>query len=182
MRIIVGLGNPGEQYAQTRHNIAWLYFDYLLGNVKWSENKKWSALVYEQGGCLYVRPLSFMNNSGQVVRKILDYYKLMPKKFGLLTKREADLSDVLTVIHDDLDIDFGLTKTALDSGSAGNRGVQSTIDNLKTKKFHRVRIGIKNEELRQPIPPEKFVLQKFKPDEKTQLPDIFSTINLEIIK
>ena len=182
MRIIVGLGNPGEQYAQTRHNVAWLYFDYLLGDVKWSENKKWPSLTYEKGDCLYIKPLSFMNNSGQVIRKVLDYYKLMPKKFGLLTKKESDLNEVLTVIHDDLDIDFGIIKIATDSGSAGQRGVQSIIDNLKTKKFHRLRIGIKNVELRQPIPPEKFVLQKFKPDEKKQLPDIFSKIKLEIIK
>jgi len=182
MRIIVGLGNPGEQYAKTRHNIAWLYLDYLLGDVKWSENKKWSALTYEQGDCLYVKPLSYMNNSGQVVRKILNYYKLIPKKFGLLAKKEADLNNVLTVIHDDLDIDFKTIKISTNSSSAGQKGVQSIIDYLKTKKFHRLRIGIKNNDLRQIIPPEKFVLQKFKPDEKHQLPDIFSKINLEIIK
>ena len=182
MRIIVGLGNPGEQYTQTRHNVAWLYLDYLLGDVKWSENKKWSALVYEQGDCLYIKPLSFMNNSGEVIRKVLDYYKLIPKRFGLLAKKEADLKDVLTVIHDDLDIDFGTVKETSDSSSAGHRGVQSTINILKTQKFHRLRIGIKNKELRQPIPSEKFVLQKFKPDEKNQLPNIFSKINIEIIK
>lgn len=182
MRIIVGLGNPGEKYQNTRHNIAWLYFDYVLGPVKWSENKKWSALVYEQGNCLYVKPLSFMNNSGLVVRKVIDYYKLLPKNFGLLTKKDSDLQEILTVIHDDLDISFGEHRLSFDSGSAGHRGVQSIIDHLKTKKFERLRIGIKNEQLRTVIPTEKFVLQNFPRPEKDQLNDIFSKISKVNIK
>lgn len=182
MRIIVGLGNPGEKYQNTRHNIAWLYFNHLLGEVKWSENKKWSALVYEQGDCLFVKPLSFMNNSGMTVRKIIDYYKLLPKNFGLLAKKDSDLQGVLTVIHDDLDIPFGQCRFSSDSGSAGHRGVQSIIDNLKTKKFKRLRIGIKNDQLKTVIPPEKFVLQNFPRPEKDQLPDIFSKINIDNLK
>jgi PTH1 family peptidyl-tRNA hydrolase len=153
-----------------------------LGPVKWSENKKWSALTYESGGALYVKPLSFMNNSGLVVRKILDYYKLLPKNFGLLTKKDANLQDVLTVIHDDLDIPFSEYKLSSDSGSAGHRGVGSIIDHLKTKKFPRIRIGIKNNLLRAPIPPDKFVLQRFSHEEKDRLADIFSTINIDNIK
>lgn len=182
MKIIVGLGNPGEQYKNTRHNIAWLYLDQILGPVKWSENKKWSALTYEAGLYLYVKPLSFMNNSGQVIQKILNYYKLLPKNLGLLLKKNADLSDELILIHDDLDINFGTYKISFDSTSAGHRGVQSTINYLKTKKFSRLRLGIKNDLLRNPIPPEKFVLQNFSPQEKNQLSDLFSQITIENIK
>lgn len=182
MKIIVGLGNPGEQYKNTRHNIAWLYLDQILGPVKWSENKKWSALTYEAGPYLYVKPLSFMNNSGQVIQKILNYYKLLPKNLGLLLKKNADLSDELILIHDDLDINFGTYKISFDSTSAGHRGVQSTINYLKTKKFTRLRLGIKNDLLRNPIPSEKFVLQNFSPQEKNQLSDLFSQITIENIK
>ena len=178
MKIIVGLGNPGEQYKNTRHNIGWLALDDLLGEVKWSENKKFNALIHEQGDYLYIKPLTFMNNSGQAVQKILNYYKLLPKNFGILSKKNSDLSDILTVIQDDLDINFGDFKIATDSSSAGHRGIQSIIDYLKTKKFTRLRLGIKNELLRTHIPPEKFVLQPFNHEEKERLKETFSKINI----
>lgn len=182
MKIIVGLGNPGEQYNNTRHNIGWLFLDNLLGDVKWRENKKWGASFYEDGDFLYVKPLTFMNNSGHAVRRVLDYYKLLPKNFGIINKKDSDLRDILTVIQDDLDIDFGNFKIATDSTSAGHRGIQSIINHLKTKKFARVRIGIKNELLRTHIPVEKFVLQPFNREEKEKLKEVFSKINIDNIK
>lgn len=178
MKIIVGLGNPGEQYKNTRHNIGWLALDDLLGEVKWTENKKFNSLIYKEGESLYVKPLTFMNNSGQAVQKILNYYKLLPKNFGILNKKNSDLSDILTVIQDDLDINFGDFKVATDSSSAGHRGIQSIIDYLKTKKFTRLRLGIKNELLRTHIPPEKFVLQPFNHEEKERLKETFLKINI----
>lgn len=182
MKIIVGLGNPGEQYHNTRHNIGWLALDELFPNSAWRENKKFNALIYESGDFLCIKPLTFMNNSGQAVQKILNYYKLIPKNFGLVNKKNANLSDSLTVIHDDLDLSFGAIKISTDSTSAGHRGVQSIIDYLQTKKFTRVRLGIKNDLLRTHIPPEKFVIQPFTSEEKKQLPDIFNKINLENLK
>ncbi len=182
MKIIVGLGNPGEQYKNTRHNIGWLALDYLLGEVKWLENKKFNALVYEGNDCLYVKPLTFMNNSGQAVQKILNYYKLLPKNFGILNKKDADLSATLVVIQDDLDIGFGDLKIATNSSSAGHRGIQSIINYLKTKKFTRIRLGIKNELLRVHIPAEKFVTQPFAHEEKERLKEIFTKINIDNLK
>jgi PTH1 family peptidyl-tRNA hydrolase len=182
MKIIVGLGNPGEQYKNTRHNIGWLALDSLLGDVEWSENKKFNALIHEEGDCLYVKPLTFMNNSGQTVQKVLNYYKLLPKNFGLINKKDADLNNVLIVIQDDIDINFGDFKIATDSSSAGHRGIQSIIDYLKTKKFTRIRLGIKNELLRVHIPTEKFVLQTFNHDEKERLKDVFAKIDINNIK
>ncbi|MFZ4632041.1 MAG: aminoacyl-tRNA hydrolase [Patescibacteria group bacterium] len=182
MKIIVGLGNPGEQYKNTRHNIGWLFIDNLLGDVKWTENKKFKAFVYENGDCLYVKPQTFMNESGQAVQKTLNYYGLIPKKFGVLNKKDSDLNDSLIVIQDDLDLDFGNFKIATDSSSAGHRGVQSIINYLKTKKFTRIRLGIKNELLRVHIPTEKFVLQPFNHDEKERLKEIFSKININNLK
>jgi len=182
MRIIVGLGNPGEQYKNTRHNIGWLALDNFLGEVKWLENKKFNALVFEQDDILFIKPLTFMNNSGQTVQKVLNYYKLIPKNFGILNKKDADLTNVLVVIHDDLDLNFTDFKMATDSGSAGHRGIQSIIDYLKTKKFTRVRLGIRNELVKIHIPPEKFVTQPFSQEEKLRLKDIFSKININKLK
>ena len=79
MKIIVALGNPGQQYKNTRHNIAWLFLDNLLGTVNWQENKKFNALLYKDGETIFVKPLTFMNNSGLTVQKILSYYKLLNK-------------------------------------------------------------------------------------------------------
>ena len=179
MKIIVGLGNPGEQYKNMRHNVGWLALDNLLGDVHWSENKKFNALTYEDGDFLFVKPLTFMNNSGQAVQKILNYYKLLPKTLGLINKRDIDLNDVLTVVHDDLDLDFGTYKTATESGSAGHRGIQSIIEHLKTKKFTRLRLGTKNELLRVHIPPDKFVLQPFSGTEREKLKEIFAKLNIK---
>jgi len=182
MKIIVGLGNPGEQYKNTRHNAGWLVLDNLLGDIKWSENKKFNALVHEDGDILFVKPLTFMNESGTSVRKILDYYGLLPRNFGFITKKDAGLQNILTVIHDELDLNFGEYKIATDSGSAGHRGVQSIIDHLKTKKFTRVRLGIKNNLLRTYIPPDKFVLDNFSREEKEKLKELSGQINIQNIK
>ena len=160
MKIIVGLGNPGEQYNKTRHNIGFIALDLLLGDVKWQLNKKFQALVYETPEAFYVKPQTYMNNSGRSVRAILDYYGLLPRKFGVFKTKDADLSEVLTVIHDDLDIEFGKYKIATDSRSAGHNGVQSIIDNLHTKNFTRVRLGIKTD-LRERMAAADFVLARF---------------------
>ena len=182
MKIIVGLGNPGEQYKTTRHNAGWMILDAILGEVKWQENKKFGALIHEDGDVLYVKPLTFMNESGISVRKVLDYYGLLPKSFGLLSKKGADLKDVLTVIHDDLDLNFGEYKIATDSGSAGHRGVQSIIDHLQTKKFTRLRLGVKNELLRTHIPPDKFVLDHFSREEKEKLKELSAQLDIKNIR
>lgn len=182
MQIIIALGNPGEKYTKSRHNTGWLAFDYWLGTVTWKENKKFSSLLYEDGEFLFVKPLTFMNDSGRAIQKILSYYKLLPKKLGFTNKSDADLNSVLTVVHDDLDLNFGSYKIATDSGSAGHNGVKSIIDQLKTKKFTRLRIGIKNELLKIHIPPEKFVLGQFSNEEQNQLPKIFSQINIKSLK
>jgi len=183
MHIIVGLGNPGEQYQNTKHNIGWLALDYWLGEIKWTENKKFNALIHEDGDFLFIKPLTFMNNSGQAVQKIMNYYGLLPKGLGgLINKKDSSLNDALTVIHDDLDIDFGVYRIASDSGSAGHNGVQSIIDYLKTKKFQRLRLGIKNDLLRTHIPPDKFVLSPFSSEERKKLETLFAQINIKDLK
>ena len=160
MHIIVGLGNPGEQYKNTRHNTGFMAVNALalkLG-LNWQANKKFKAETAYSQELILIKPQDFMNNSGFSVVAVLSYYKL-------LQPDNAELSKILTVIHDDLDIEFSKYKISLDSRSAGHKGVESIINRLKTKNFRRVRIGIKTPELKK-IPTDKFVLQKFSNEEK----------------
>lgn len=179
MIIIAALGNPGEKYKNTRHNVAWLALDNYLGEVKWQENKRFKALTYESGEYFFIKPLTFMNLSGESLRAALDYYKLIPKTFGIINKKDSDLSSVLKVIHDDVDLDFGRVKVVKNSGSAGHNGLKSIINHLKTQNFSRIKIGIRNDFLKNPIPTEKFVLQNFSQEEESKLPKIFAQLNIK---
>ena len=160
MKIIITLGNPGQQYANTRHNAGFIIADELqksLGFSEFEKNSKFDALVCEKnlGGekILLAKPQSFMNNSGQVVKKMLDFFKI-PK-------------ENLMVLHDDLDIELGAFKISLDSSAAGHNGVQSIIDNLGSQQFKRIRLGIEGAEKKKDriIPGEVFVLQDFSKEE-----------------
>jgi len=179
MKIIVGLGNPGAQYDKTRHNVGFKIVDYLVGDTNWKLDKKFKALICEKNGNIFVKPQTFMNNSGESIAAILNYYHLLPKKVGLFKIKDADLTEILTVIHDDLDIDLGKFKVALNSSSAGHNGVQSTINYLKTKNFKRIRVGIKNE-LREKMPTDKFVLGHFGADEFKTVEALFPEISTQI--
>ncbi len=138
MKLIIGLGNPGQKYQNTRHNLGFNFLDKL--REKWSLpefklEKKFAAEIIqcELAGqkIILAKPQNFMNLSGETVQKIITFYKLG--------------TEDLLIIHDDIDILCGKYKLALDSSSAGHNGVQNIIDILGTKKFARLRIGIKNE-------------------------------------
>jgi len=166
MRIIIGLGNPGEKYKLTRHNVGFMVVDAIAKelDLNWSFNKKFNVEICKSNDLILLKPQTYMNNSGQAVSAVLSYYKILPKKLKFLLQKNSDLSEVVCVIHDDIDIEFGKYKESINSGSAGHNGVQSIIDYLKTKNFKRIRIGIKTEDMKK-IPTEKFVLQKFNKDE-----------------
>ncbi len=165
MKIIVGLGNPGEKYELTRHNAGFLAVDALARKYEagWRRSKKFNAETADIPGVTLLKPLTFMNNSGLAVRAVMSFYKLLPA-FAFLRSSGGDLSEVLTVIHDDIDIDLGKYKISAASGSAGHKGVESIIRHLKTKKFRRLRLGIRTD-YSQNIPTEKFVLQRFSKEE-----------------
>jgi PTH1 family peptidyl-tRNA hydrolase len=167
MNIIVGLGNPGEQYENTRHNVGFMAIDALAERLglNWENNKKLKAELAKTSGLILVKPQDYMNNSGPIVAAVLSYYKLLPKKLGILKTANADLSEILTVIHDDLDIELEKFKISIDSRSAGHKGVESIISHLKTKNFKRVRLGIRTSALEK-IPADKFVLMKLNAEEK----------------
>jgi PTH1 family peptidyl-tRNA hydrolase len=133
MKIIVGLGNPGNEYQDTRHNIGFMTIDKLAKEltaetVSWKEDGKFNALVAKIGEVLLVKPITFMNSSGIAVSSIMRYYKLTP-------------SDVW-VIHDDMDLPIGKIRIRQKGSSAGHRGIDSIIAELKTDVFVRFRLGI----------------------------------------
>lgn len=126
MHIIVGLGNPGENYQKTRHNIGFLVLDNL--GSEWQE--KFDALMCKTSingnDVVLVKPQTFMNLSGKAVSQIMNFYK----------------TSNLIVIHDEMDIDAGLIKVSKQKNSGGHKGVQSIIDLIGTNDFIRIRIGI----------------------------------------
>ena len=150
MKLIVGLGNPGDKYKKTRHNLGFLTVDYLAAGNKWKENKKANCLYIkkqiESEGIELIKPLTFMNNSGKTVNYIQKKHYLKPE-------------DIL-IIHDDIDLPLGEIRIQQGRGAAGHKGVQSIINLLGTKDFIRMRIGIKPSDS-QEKDTEKFVLEKF---------------------
>jgi peptidyl-tRNA hydrolase, PTH1 family len=131
----------------------------FVGNAQVRSNEK----------IILAKPQTMMNNSGQSVKALLDFYKLAPKN--------------LIVIHDDIDIELGNYKTATDSGSAGHRGIEDIISKIGTQKFSRVRVGVGNAYLRSKIDPTDFVLGKFTDEElKTLIDEVGGNIFFEIEK
>ncbi len=133
MKLIVGLGNPGEKYEDTRHNIGFMVVDRLArelgpGQPTWERNAKWNVETAKIGEVVLVRPLTFMNKSGYAVKAVADFYKLDP-------------SDVW-VIHDDIDLPLGKIRIRTGGASGGHNGVDSIIRELKTDQFTRFRLGI----------------------------------------
>lgn len=182
MKFVVGLGNPGANYRHSRHNTGFMVVDALAERLglTWRQNKKFNAALAERESIMLVKPQTFMNNSGQAARALLDYYKILPKTLGILTARRSDLSNELIVIHDDIDLPLGNFKIQANRSAAGHRGVQSIIDALKTQNFIRVRVGVANELLRAKVPPDKFVLEKFSRAENAKLQNLTPTIIKEI--
>ena len=177
MKLIIGLGNPGKEYAETRHNAGFLALDFLQKEFKgddFKEEKKMFSEVatgmVENEKVLLVKPLTFMNESGKAVRALLDFYKLSP-------------SDII-VLHDDLDIAPGTLRTTDSSRAAGHNGVKDIIEKLGTQDFFRIRIGIGHptEVNGVCIPHHDFVLQKFSEEELKNLTDLFPKIKEELQK
>lgn len=173
MKIIVGLGNPGPEYQETRHSVGFMALDRIASEYRFDKfhlEKKFEAEISEgnikQEKCLLVKPQTFMNRSGESVQKILNFYK-------------QDIKNLI-VIHDDLDISLGELKIAFDRNSAGHKGVQSIIDSLSSKEFKRIRIGIKVED--QKVPTEKFVLERFGKAEEEKINTILNNIGPTIEK
>lgn len=158
MYIVVGLGNPGEEYKNTRHNTGRLALDFLEEKSKERKNSQVKLVFLE----------TFMNKSGSGVTKVVKSKKAAQK---------------LIVIYDDLDLPLGSLKVSYDRGSGGHRGVESIIKALGTREFIRIRVGISpttpGGKLKKPkgeAEVEKFILGEFKKSEKEILNKVFERI------
>jgi PTH1 family peptidyl-tRNA hydrolase len=163
MYLIAGLGNPGDKYSKTRHNIGFLVIDEITKNLTTSNinNPNFKAIVQKYSTNLFVKPQTFMNLSGESIVSIVEYYDIS--------------SENVIIVHDDLDLSFGTIKFKLGGGHGGHNGLKS-IDQHIGKEYLRVRIGIGKPSNKQDV--ANFVLNNFNKDEFEKLPDIIShTIN-----
>ena len=157
MHLIVGLGNIGEKYQLTRHNIGFLVIDEITKNLSTSNinNPNFQSSLLKSGYNLFSKPTTYMNNSGLAVHAIKEYYKI-------------DLENII-VIHDDLDLPFGTVKFKIGGGHAGHNGLRS-LDAHITKEYIRVRIGIGKPSDKGDV--ANYVLSNFSKEEMNKLVDI----------
>ena len=152
MWLIAGLGNPGSRYEKTRHNAGFLVLEELVERLqlefKEKEDFKISKGSLGDEKIILLEPLTFMNRSGVAVRKIMQKSNISPER--------------LIVIHDDLDLECGSLKIRKKGSSGGHKGIESIIQNIGTREFIRVKIGIGRDPF---VPTEKYVLSKFRKDE-----------------
>ncbi|MEI7424594.1 MAG: aminoacyl-tRNA hydrolase [Candidatus Staskawiczbacteria bacterium] len=151
MITIIGLGNPGEQYKNTRHNVGFMAIDAFAEKNNFPDfklQKKFNALISEKDNIILVKPQTFMNESGKSVKKITTNNNV----------------ENLVAIHDDIDLPIGKIKIITERGSAGHKGVESIIENIGNEGLIRIRIGIGSETKTEAI---KVVLKNFSKEEQS---------------
>lgn len=174
MKVIIGLGNPGQKYHLNRHNVGFMFLDYILKSQNCdkkfdSENKLLSELCDIKIGSdciLLAKPTTFMNESGKAVVKIKNFYKL-------------PLTDII-IVHDDLDIKLGGYKIQKGKGPKVHNGITSIETLLGATDFLRVRIGVDNRDVNNRVAGETYVLENFLHIEMEKLNVIFKKIEKEL--
>jgi PTH1 family peptidyl-tRNA hydrolase len=162
MWLVAGLGNPGDEYADTRHNIGFAVIDALAARYAISLKQKTSKYIFGRGfiedqKSILIKPLTFMNRSGIAVRDALFKF---------------DEIENFLVVHDDLDLDPGIVRIRKTGSAGGHNGIQSIIDFLNSRDFIRIKIGIGRSER---IYPEKYVLKPFNKKEKPLIAEAVET-------
>lgn len=175
MHLIVGLGNPGEEYQNSRHNTGFIVLDFILGKkIEWNKSLATKLFFYKDSignkPTEYIKPTTFMNNSGVAVAFMKDKHKLNLKN--------------IIVIYDDIDLPLGKIKISFDRNSGGHNGLESIIKKLKSKEFVRIRVGISpstpSGKLKKPkgeIAILKFLMADFKKSELEILKKVSKKIN-----
>lgn len=176
MKLIVGLGNPGEKYKNNRHNVGFMFVDYLVNELtgsrvtSWKKDKYLSSNIYLQNSTLnppsstliLAKPTTYMNKSGEAVKKLMTNYQLPTTD--------------LIVVHDDLDIPLGKFRIVKGYGPKLHNGIESIENKLLAQDFTRVRIGVDNRPSESRVPGIDYVLQDFGEEEKKAVLNIFSQI------
>lgn len=166
--VIVGLGNPGKEYDLTRHNVGFLCVDDFVaktdGMEGWILKKDLKCNISTgrlgESRVIVIKPTTFMNLSGEAVQSVLNFYKLTPDK--------------VTVIHDELDVDFGHIRLRVGGSSAGHNGIKSVSEQIG-EEYGRIRVGI-GPKAPSRIKSEDYVLQAFSDDQNAQLPNLVQEV------
>ena len=168
MKLIVGLGNPGREYINTRHNIGFMAIDVIVESLNLNFDKSKFNGIYTLANIngekvIFLKPQEYMNLSGNVIKRFVDFYNI-------------DISDIL-IIHDDLDMDVGRIKLRPRGSSGGHNCLKNIEANLKTQEYHRLKIGI-SKDIKYDI--RDYVLGKFSNSDLevinsilNKLPDLF---------
>lgn len=166
MKLIVGLGNPGKNYNNTRHNVGFMAIDSYCNKNNLEFKNKFNGLYAKlkkyDDEILFLKPQSFMNLSGLVVKKYIDFFKIKIK-------------DIL-IIYDDKDFEIGKFKIKPSGSSGGHNGIKNIIDNIKTTEFKKIRIGISNNSINL----INYVLGKFSKKELNIINEIINQIDFVI--
>jgi len=168
MKLIIGLGNPGKEYENTRHNAGFVVCERIINNEQLTINKatKLHCNIAKSKNFIVAMPTTFMNESGVAVHAAMDFYKLKPQ-------------DII-VIHDDKDIPLGEFRIQTDRSAAGHNGVKSIIEHLGTQSFTRVRVGVATAEMKNYADTADFVLGHFGKEEKKILGEVIVKITEEM--
>ncbi len=148
-KLIVGLGNPGPDYANTRHNAGFMVVDACVESLRGSYRDKFDGVFcktsYRGQDVVWLKPLTYMNRSGQSVQKAARFFKVPP--------------DQILVVHDELDLELGIRRLKVGGGHAGHNGLRSIGQCLATSDYHRLRFGVGKSPHGEPA--ERWVLQPF---------------------
>ena len=171
MKLIIGLGNPGSEYLNNRHNVGFmaldnLYAHYLFEKWRTKLGGLFSTASLGSEKILLVKPQTFMNLSGICVAKFKHFFKI-------------NVTDIF-VIYDDIDLGFGEVKIKQGGGDAGHKGVRSISQHLQTKDFNRIRLGIGRPSTKEEV--SHFVLSNFSKTEKDKLLILFQSLSEDIVK
>lgn len=171
MIIIVGLGNPGSQYAHTRHNVGFLALDHIASTFQANPyHQRFSSDIarvrIQDKECLLVKPLTFMNLSGRAVGDILTFYKVSAK--------------YMVVVSDDIDQNFGMVRMRMGGGHGGHNGIRNILEFADTDGFRRIKIGVGKPPLKAMVP--SYVLSPFSSTEMESLAiDVFPVVQERLL-
>lgn len=165
--LIVGLGNPGNEYKNTRHNVGFMAIDsFAPKDANWKKEKNALIARIDMNGvnAILVKPQTFMNNSGDAVDALMNFYKIPLEN--------------IVVIHDDMDLKLGTLREKVGGSSAGHNGIKS-IDNAIGREYRRIRIGIGHpRDFESMIEPADWVLGKFTSEQLKQIKSVIESINI----
>lgn len=162
MKLIIGLGNPGLKYKNTKHNVGFMCLDYYAKkyNLKFKKDNKFKGEILKEGNLVLLKPHTFMNLSGESVRKAMDFY-------------HVDIENVL-IIYDDLTLPFSKIRLREKGSAGGHNGVKSIISHVQTQEFKRIKVGIDQNPL---IDTKDYVLGKFSKQETKELEKVVEDVS-----